>query len=220
METIGERVRHRRAQLGMSQEELAKVAGLKQSDISKIERGIIRRTTAVIELARALQCSPNYLALGEESEPGDGAMRKDILGVFHGKVPLISWVRAGNWSDVNDPFQPGEADDWIDVQGLQYGPNSFALTVNGDSMTSPSPGERTFPEGTLLIVDPSRVATANDFVIAKDVSTQRATFKKLVTDGSRWYLKALNPAYPMIEIDDPSIRIIGKVIEYQFRGRL
>lgn len=219
MESIGERVRHRRVQLDLSQAELARLSGLKQSDISKIERGTIKRTTAVVELARALQCSPEYLALGEENAPNDGTPAPEASKP-RGKVPLISWVIAGNWSDVNDPFQPGDADDWVDVEGLQYGPNTFALTVNGDSMTNPNPGERTFPEGTLLIVDPSRVATANDFVIAKDVKRQRATFKKLVTDGARWYLKALNPAYPMIEIDDASIRIIGKVTEYQFRGRL
>ena len=65
----------------------------------------------------------------------------------------------------------------------------------------------------MLIVDPERACHAGDYVIAKDVQTQRATFKQLVTDGARWYLKAINPAYPMIKIDDPALRVIGRVLE-------
>lgn len=136
------------------------------------------------------------------------------------RVPLISWVQAGAWSAVEDQFLPGEADEWADAYDTRPGDNSFALRVTGDSMTNPIPGDRSFPEGTIIIVDPGRSADAGDYVVAKDVDTQRATFKRLVSDGGRWYLKPLNPAYPTAEIDDPSIRVIGKVIEYQTRGKL
>ncbi len=137
-------------------------------------------------------------------------------------VPLISWVRAGLWGDVSDPFQPGEADDWIDVYDTTPGDQAFALRVTGDSMTSPHPsdGGPNFPDGTLIVVDPARPANAGDFVLAKDVSTQKATFKKLVSDGGRWYLKPLNRDYPTVEIDDPSVRVIGRVIESVFRRKL
>lgn len=57
-------------------------------------------------------------------------------------------------------------------------------------------------------------------MIAKDVSTQRATFKKLTYDAGRWFLKPLNPAYSTIEIDDPAIRVIGRVIEFRTGGKL
>lgn len=136
------------------------------------------------------------------------------------RVPLISWVRAGLWNDVQDPFHPGEADDWAEAYDTRPGDNAFALRVIGDSMTNPVPGDRTFPEGTIIIVDPGRSADAGDYVVAKDIGTQKATFKRLVSDGGRWYLKPLNPAYPTVEIDDPNIRVIGKVIEYQTRGKL
>jgi SOS-response transcriptional repressor LexA len=87
-------------------------------------------------------------------------------------------------------------------------------------MTSPYPGEVSFPDGTIIIVDPMRQCGAGDFVIAKDVSTQRATFKKLTTDGGRWFLKPLNPSYPTIEIDHPSLRTVGRVIEWRRGGKL
>jgi SOS-response transcriptional repressor LexA len=56
--------------------------------------------------------------------------------------------------------------------------------------------------------------------VAKDVHTQQATFKQLTTDGGRWFLRPLNPAYPTMEIDDPAMRVIGRVIEFQTRGKL
>lgn len=136
------------------------------------------------------------------------------------RVPQISWVQAGSLSEVQDFFQPGEADQWEDVFHTTPSGHAFALVVEGESMISPYPQDKSFPPGTILIVDPDRQALAGDFVIAKDVATQQATFKKLAHDGGRWFLKPLNPSFPTIEIDDPSLRIIGKVIEYRFGGKL
>jgi SOS-response transcriptional repressor LexA len=79
---------------------------------------------------------------------------------------------------------------------------------------------RSFPDGTIIIVEPEKAAKAGDYVVAKDVVTQRATFKKLATDGARWYLRALNRDYPVIEIDDPAQRVIGVVVEYWTGGKL
>jgi SOS-response transcriptional repressor LexA len=136
------------------------------------------------------------------------------------RVPLISWVQAGMWAEVQDNFHPGEADDWAIAFDTLPGKSAFALRVSGDSMTSPYPGELSFPDGTIIIVDPDRQADAGTFVVAKDVTTQKATFKKLTHDGGRWFLKPLNPSYPTIEIDDPGMRVIGRVIEFQTRGKL
>jgi SOS-response transcriptional repressor LexA len=137
------------------------------------------------------------------------------------RVPLISWVQAGAWNDVIDNFEPGDADDWVDVYDVVPGDNAFALRVSGDSMTSPHAGDAlTFPEGTIVVVDPSRAVNPGDFVVAKDMRTQQATFKKLTSDGGRLYLKPLNPAYPLIEIDSKGMHLVGKVIEYSFRRQL
>lgn len=159
-----------------------------------------------------------------------GCTVHDLLGMGPGNVesvkvrqsvPLVSWVQAGHWGDVSDPFLPGEADEWIDVYDATPGDRAFALRVTGDSMTNPTPGNGpNFPDGTLIIVDPSRGANAGDYVVAKDVATQQATFKRLVTDGGRWFLRPLNPAYPTIEIDDPNMRVIGRVVESVFRRSL
>lgn len=66
--TLAERVRRKRKALGISQEQLAKKSGLKQPDISKIERGDIQKTTGIVGLARALNCDPYWLETGVESQ--------------------------------------------------------------------------------------------------------------------------------------------------------
>lgn len=132
-------------------------------------------------------------------------------------VPLISWVQAGEFSEVLDIFHPGEAVQWEEAYFSSPSKRAYALLVEGDSMDRGS-GSPNFPAGTILIVDPDRASHAGDYVIAKDVATQRATFKQLVTDGARWYLRPLNPVYPTIEIDDPALRVIGRVIEFKPPG--
>jgi len=69
------------------------------------------------------------------------------------------------------------------------------------------------PEGWLIFVDPDIGPSPGSFVIAKDVATQGTTFKKLVYDGGRWFLKPLNRQYAAIEIDSPDLRVIDVVTE-------
>jgi len=65
METLASRAKARRKELGLTQAEVARVSGLKQSDVSKIENGSIQKTTEMIGLARALRCSAQWLADGQ-----------------------------------------------------------------------------------------------------------------------------------------------------------
>jgi phage repressor protein C with HTH and peptisase S24 domain len=65
MDTLAKRVKFARKFRKLSQDQLAELSGLRQPDISKIERGEILKTTGLLALARALQCSPNWLDTGD-----------------------------------------------------------------------------------------------------------------------------------------------------------
>lgn len=58
-----DRLRERRISMGLTQEEVGKIAGITRSAVQKYERGIIKNVyTSTLELfAQALRCSPAYL---------------------------------------------------------------------------------------------------------------------------------------------------------------
>ncbi len=58
---FGRRVAARRTEIGLSQKALAKAVGMKQQGVGNIERGIVGRPRFLIELAEALQTSPEWL---------------------------------------------------------------------------------------------------------------------------------------------------------------
>lgn len=128
---------------------------------------------------------------------------------IEGEIPLISYVQAGSFGEAIDNFEPGDAEEWL-PKPPNTGKRSYALTVTGDSMTNPLAGHTSFPEGAIIVVDPEAETLPGDYVIAKDNNENEATFKKLVKDGDRYYLKPLNPQYQMIEVTE-SIVICGKI---------
>ena len=71
--TIGKRIRRKREELGLSQEELAKKMGYAdRSAISMVETGKRDITWEnVYKYAKVLQCSPSYLMKWEDPIPDD-----------------------------------------------------------------------------------------------------------------------------------------------------
>ena len=70
--TLGERVKKRREALHLSQEQLARQAGIAQGLLSRIERGVTPSPGATVlkGLARALLCSIDWLVdLYDEEHP-------------------------------------------------------------------------------------------------------------------------------------------------------
>lgn len=68
---VGERIAARRAELGLSQTKLAKLAGLSQATIGKLESGISSGSSHLHKIARALQTTVEYLT-GETDDPHEG----------------------------------------------------------------------------------------------------------------------------------------------------
>ena len=82
---IGERIRRRREELDMTQDELARAAGYKsRSSINKIEidgRGLPQKKIA--DIARALKVTPSYLMGWEDEEVATlTAMQEETMARF------------------------------------------------------------------------------------------------------------------------------------------
>ncbi len=210
----GERLKYARNKRGWSQDKLAKVSGVRQGSISKIERGDQDKSTFDLDLSRALGINPDWLANGtgtiQVNEPGANYKNIEPGPDITGRVPLINWVQAGNWAEIIDNHEQGEAEEWR-LTTAKARENAFALRVKGDSMTCPT-GPISIPEGYIIIVDPNQQANNGDLIVARLDDSMEATFKKLVIDGNQKFLKPLNPAYPLIPING-NCTIIGKVIK-------
>lgn len=128
---------------------------------------------------------------------------------LRGKVPLISWVQAGDWCHAADPHLPGQADRWMDCP-VNHSANTFALRVRGDSMTAPHGNSRSYPEGCFIFVDPERRTPVNgDRVVACLSGTDEVTFKVYKNEDGRQWLQPLNPSHEPIR---ESFHIIGTVL--------
>lgn len=125
------------------------------------------------------------------------------------KIPLISWIQAGAWCEQASNFESYEAEMWLSCP-VPISKSGYALKVIGDSMTNPSLG-RSYPAGCIIFVDPEIECRTGDRVIARIPRTNEATFKILVEDAGRQFLRPINPQYPIIPITEET-HICGKVV--------
>lgn len=193
---------------GIKKSELAGRLGISPSAVTQWVNG----STASIEgenLVRAAEClnvNPTWLATGIGSKAPYSTLLQGIHSVESSnvsqtiatrRVPLISLVAAGTWSEAMDTFQVGDAQEWIETTATVTS-GAYALRVEGDSM------EPKFPHGAILIVDPNDVARNGSYVIIRQNGSD-ATFKQLVIDGGQSYLRPLNDRYPIMAMRQDAV---------------
>lgn len=207
MKTIGTYIKEKRKQLGLSAKELARRVGISDVYLFSIEKDSPNPTFKVIvKILKALNA--DFQDFLEQT----GYLPVNIEPVELGKaraVPVVSWVTAGRWHEVVDPYEPGVAEDWVITE--EKGRNVFALRVKGDSM------EPEFKEGEIIIVNPHLQVEPGDYVIFKN-DDDEVTFKQLKRYNDIYVLHPLNPSYPDIVLSkEQRYRIIGKVVEKRRR---
>ena len=129
-------------------------------------------------------------------------------------IPVVSYVHAGKWTEISDPYEKGNGFDYIRAD-RHVGAKAFALEIRGTSMLP------IFQEGDRVIIDPEIEPSPGDFVVAKEEMEEAATFKQYRprgVDAKRRpiiELRPLNDAWPAIIIDSHNPgRIIGTMVEH------
>lgn len=160
----------------------------------------------LLPLALWLEVRPSWLEYGEGNRLNEAqstyATNTSKGPKLKDKVPLISWVQAGSWTEVANAYELGAAETYYYCP-VPHGPNTFALQVRGESMENPH-SRRSFYDGDIIFIDPDKGADHNSLVVVKLDDSNEATFKQLIIEGNEHYLKALNPTWP-----EPVIRING-----------
>ncbi|WP_163833260.1 S24 family peptidase [Spartinivicinus ruber] len=197
MTSFGERLKARRKELEMTQNALGKEVGVSGAAISQLEKGDTKGSKGenLFALARALQCSPEWLLTGNEQLTPEKPMvipGPPVTGVY----PLISWEQLNEAGSIKK----------LPIDGAPTYPSitpcsesTFILPVSGISMAPK------FDEGEMIYVDPEKPFKNGSYVVAK--ASGEAVLRQLIQEGTRLFLKPANPNWPeqLIEIDAPDI---------------
>ncbi len=198
---LASRVKINRKHKGFSQEKLGELSGLSQQSINKIERGRSLNPRTLPKIAEALDCTPEYLQFGIVPEKESNV---SFAPVFQNYLPLIDWVQAGAWTEI---FDLEELKMELYQCPIDCSKRAFVLEVQGVSM------EPEFLENEHIFVDPDESCSNGSYVVVLLKGNEKVTFKQLIIEDNKKYLKAINPDWPeqFIEINDCD-KIIGKVI--------
>jgi len=198
------RFKKARIDAGFTQIQLAEKANSSQASINKIESGLTMRPRNIDTFAFIMKVSPEWLQFGV----GGGSNITNAQPIKK-MIPVISWVQAGEFCEGN-VLELHDVDEWLPCP-VNASDKTFGLRVNGDSMTSPHRGERSYPEGIVIYVDPEAPLSSGRRVIAKSSTSEESTFKTYIEDGGLKYLIPINPQYPTVEMKS-NIHICGVII--------
>lgn len=211
LKTIGDRIKSKREDLGMTQGELAqKVGYTSHSSIAKAESGAIDLPQSKIEaIAKALQTSPAYL-LGLTQHDATPVWQtqvfENVTPIHTQRVPMLGEIACGKPIWANE-----ERESYV-----QAGVNikaDFCLTARGDSMI----GAR-IHDGDIVFCRSQNMVENGD--IAAVIIGEEATLKRVYyyPDKQKLVLQAENPKYePFVYVGSElnEINIIGKAVAFQ-----
>ncbi len=208
MATIGSRIRARREELGLSQDELAqKLQYRSRSSINKIELDQRDLPQSKIKaIADALNTTPAYI-MGWDTQKNDidlftvpgilpvpKMVRKPLIGTIACGTPILAEQNVDKYISVPEDIRC-----------------DFVLRCEGDSMI----GVHIMPGASVYIREQQDVE--NGDIAAVIVDDERATLKKVYKTDSAITLLAENPAYPPIIITGERlnhVRILGSVVAW------
>ena len=122
---------------------------------------------------------------------------------------LIPWDQVGKGHDISEDLPPPYGTTLLRCP-VECSPETFVLRVRGASM------EPKFREGELIFVDPRAPVEHGKFVVVRLEESNEVTFKQLILEEGKKYLKTLNPDWPnrIIEVN-PDTPICGVIV---FKG--
>ena len=201
--------------------ELARLSGTNSSYLSQIRHqtrtpaGTPRRMTGNLAemLERAMRKPEGWMDEFHELPSSKAQINTERSTFGEAQLrrlrPLISWVQAGDWTETSAGYVPEYEAELLPCP-VRCSHRTFVLKVCGISM------EPLFAEGDLIYVDPEMEPANGKYVVVRLDGSNEATFKQLVIEQGRKFLRALNPDWPegIVEINEQAT-ICGVVV---FKG--
>lgn len=204
---IGERIRNRREELGLTQEELAKKLGYKsRSSVNKVETSRELSNKKVRLYADALGTTPAYL-MGWTSEEKDKII-SNIFPITTHKLPVLGEIACGVPKFANEDRE-SYVDAGTDVKA------DFCLKANGDSMINAR-----IHDGDIVFIRRQDIVENGEIAAVVVNNDSEATLKRFYyyQERATLILKPENPAYEDLIFQNEElneVHVLGKAIAFQ-----
>lgn len=208
MNSATDRIIQKMNEHGLSQADIIRATGAGRATVSGWINGANAPSAKYMEsLAAVLKTSTTWILSGESDTVGRFESNVDLNPIASvAYAPVISWVQAGVWTDMDSISNLEECEKLPLVPGA--GKRSFYLSVRGLS-NAPF-----FEEGEKICIDPDwhleDIQTGEMVVVKCD---GEATFKALIVESNGYYLKPLNPNWSeqVIQLKENCV-LVGKYV--------
>jgi repressor LexA len=204
---IGERIKERRKELGLTADQVADRLGIDRSTVFRYERGAIEKVNHKVLslLASILQTTPVYL-MGLTDDIDNNFSVENLYQVETKRFPLLGSIACG---------EPKLTDEYFEAYVIA-GTNihaDFCLKCKGDSMINAR-----IRDGDIVFI--RKQSTVDNGEIAAVIIEDEITLKRVYyyPDRGKLVLQAENPSYePFVYVGDElrQVRILGKAIIVQ-----
>lgn len=199
----------------ITQEALARIAGVAPSSVNGWRNGAVPRKNAIERMCEALEISRDDIMSDEyglaAKEHGRYAMPDGAMPVVPSSatVPLLTLgrVHAGAMTDEEEVAHRVE----VPALVCENHPRAFALEVEGDCM------DRVIPEGGHVLVDPDR-EPGNGSIAVVETDSYQAVMRRWYRGSSTLMLTADSHAEQEDMVfgpEDGPVRVVGTVVWWQ-----
>lgn len=186
--TVGERIKYRRQELGMSADELAAKLGKNRATVYRYESDEIENLPLTIlePLAKILNVSPAFLMGWTNQTSTTNTI--PLLGTIAAGAPILAEEHIEDYFNIDSKIKA-----------------DFALKIKGDSMIDAGISEED-------IVFIRKQDTLENGEIGAVLIDNEATLKRFYRDNGTVILQAENKAYKPMIFTNGDMRILGKLV--------
>lgn len=199
----------------ITQEALARIAGVAPSSVNGWRNGAVPRRNAIEKMCQALEITRDDIMSDEfglaAKEHGRYAMPDGAMPV-RGTSAMVP-LRVLGATHAGERMDEDESDYMVEFPRsvAERHPGCFALRVEGDCMN------RRYPEGCHIMVDPN-MEPRNGSAVVAEFEDGRSVLRNYLRGSSTLMLTADSFAEHediIVTLDDPPVRTVGVVVWYQ-----
>ena len=205
--TIGERIKEKRIEAGLSADYVADKLNKNRATIFRYESNKIKDVpiTIIQELAKILHTTPEYLMGGGTT---DNKEITNISSISVQRIPLLGAISCGE-----PKFADEDRESYVEV-GTEIKAD-FCLRAKGDSMIN----ARIY-DGDIVFIRKQSIVENGDIAAVVVNNDNEATLKRFFyyREKALLVLKAENPEYKDLEFSDEelnNVHVLGKAVAFQ-----